>query len=254
MHDQSAGRYEVAVDAGLELRRYRDFPRVGRLRTMAASTDPVSVLFDGSRFAWHPATDELLAVVTTPIASADDYREERRATLHFLSALSFEFGVPIRVFTEAASGFKQELDPPLLQQPRLKGTIFPAPSEVLVEEDSDLRLCLALMREGISAHTEAVRYLSLFKALEAALGEGQVDAWIDEPSRMKDVAPEGGWAAHLREARNAAAHASRRDPTARSYDPDDPETFGLQEDAGRVWILARQAILERWPQGVRSLE
>ena len=160
MVGKTEGRYEVAVDAGLELRQYANFRSmhgVERLRRMAASTDPVTVLFDGRRFTWHPATDELLAVVTTPIASADDYGVERRTTLQFLSALSFGFGVPIRVFTEAASGFKQELDPPLLQQPRIRGTIFPAPSDVLVEHDSDLRLCLALMREGMSAHTEAVR-------------------------------------------------------------------------------------------------
>lgn len=66
----------------------------------------------------------------------------------FLSALNFNYGSPIAIYTAAASGFKKEMDPPLLQQPRLKATIFPAPLEVHVSDDDDLRLALGLMREG----------------------------------------------------------------------------------------------------------
>lgn len=252
--ERTYGRYDVALDSGLELRDYREFPPLAQLRELPNDMTPITIDFSGRRFTWHPGGDEFLPVVTTPILSRDDDHEERRAMLRFLSALSFEFGSPIVIYTSAASAFKKEFDPPFLQQPRLKATIFPAPATVEVEDDPDLRLCLAFTREGVSARSEALRFLSLFKALEVAVGEGAVNPWIDRnaPSVSESPLPPNGWSVHLREARHSAAHAVRTNPDDRHYDPDDPRhSMTLSADARTIWLLAHEAITSRWSPPVR---
>jgi hypothetical protein len=203
------GRYEVAVEGGLDLRVYRTFSRVSWLRELPKDLTPIPLAFSGRRFLWHPAEEGILSTVTTPIRTADpNYLQEREAVNRFLSALSFEFRQPVRIYTAAASGMKAEFDPPLLRQPRLNATIHPAPTQLEVQDSADLKLCLALMREGVSADSEALRLLSLFKAIEVAVGETLVDEWIDEhTSSLADVReiPPEGWSSHLREARNSAA-------------------------------------------------
>jgi hypothetical protein len=139
---RSEGRYEVALDSGLELRDYKSFPPLDRMRSLATSVEPVTIEFEGRSITWHPGTDEYLPVVSILIASADDYREEREVVARFLSVLSFMFGSPIRIYSSGATSFRSETDAPFLEQPRLKGTIHPAPRSISLLDDAELRLCL----------------------------------------------------------------------------------------------------------------
>ncbi len=175
----SAGRYEVAVDSLLDFRIYPQRgmtpgqqPWIERMKEATESRDPVTIAFEGWRFTWHPGSGEVLPVVTVPIDDSENYEEERFAMERFLSALSFQFGYGVTVYSAAASGIKKELDSPLLQQPRLKGTIFPAPDAIeLADASRELSLCLALVREGMSSSSRALAYLTYWKAVEVAIGD-----------------------------------------------------------------------------------
>src|SRR6266540_5159326 len=97
----------------------------------------------------------------------------------FLSALSDAYGYGITIYSDAGSGYKSEFDPPLLVQPRMKPTTFPAPDEVEVRyQDEELSLCLALMREGASSTSKALRYISYWKAIEVAIGGAAFRSWL----------------------------------------------------------------------------
>ena len=250
---RALGRYEVALDSTLELREYKSFPSLSEIHSVSASEEPIVVTFQGTRLAWHPGTADYLPVVSVLIESGDDYRAEQSLVARFLSALSFLFGASIRIYTSAASSFKGEMDSPFLQQPRLKPTINQAPLDLTLEDDPNLMLCLALMREGLSATSEALRFLSLFKVIDVAVGEDAVDGWIDRQASelIHEDRPAVGWATHFRQARNASAHALRRKREDRHYDPDDPEhNASTGADARQLWKLARRAIEERWPTPV----
>lgn len=173
----------------------------------------------------------------------------------FLSALSFEFGYGVTVYSAGASGFKRELDPPLLKQPRMKETIFPTPDTVeLADASRELSLCLALVREGMSSTSRALAYLSYWKAIEVAIGDPRHQSWIGPAAAA--LWPEAGrtarsWYKRLNETRFAAAHALPRGKGSR-YHPDDPAlTSRLREDVDRMRQLAMKAIGERWPSPVR---
>jgi hypothetical protein len=207
------GRYEVAVDTLLELRRYQDFPPADRLRRLGESREPMSIWFERRRFTWHPGSEDNLPVVTVPLRDPDNFDQERFALERFLSALSYAFGYGITVYSAAASGNKTEYDPPFLQQPRLKGTIFPAPDELVVTNDQELSLCLGLIREGMSSNSKALQFLSYWKVVEVAVGETRFRDWVGRMAhelwRGEAQRSPKEWFDYLNETRIAAAHAIR---------------------------------------------
>jgi hypothetical protein len=251
------GRYEVSIDSPLELRKYPKFGGIRRLIELTKSREPVSVWFQDRRFTWHPGTEESRVIITVPIKDSENYNAERFAMERFLSALSFKFGYGLTVAEEAASGFKKEFDPPLLQHPHLPGTIFPAPVALSVPDDEDLTLCLAHMREGMAATSVGFRFLSFWKAVEVAVGSAQFVGWVGGAA-ARGWPAEGldadGWFARLNDGRNAAAHAVRFDPESLHYHPDDPlSRVKIRTDVDKLWQLARQAIDERWPDPVKEM-
>src|SRR5438552_12098837 len=166
MSTDTHGRYEVAVDTLVDFREYptRDDgsgrPWIRRLAERTRETDPMTIIFEGRRFTWHPAHDDVLATVTVPISDADDDEPERRAMRRFLSVVSFYFGYGITIHSSAGSGYKQELDPPLLVQRRMLVTTYPAPEELdVATPDPELSLGLGLFREGLAASSDALSYL-----------------------------------------------------------------------------------------------
>jgi hypothetical protein len=171
-----------------------------------------------------------------------------------LSALSFEFGFGVTVYSAVASGFDPERHPPILRQPRIKATIYPAPDTVeLAETSEELSLCLALIREALSSTSRVLAYLSYWKAIEVAVGGSDYRSWIG--SAAVALWPEDGrtaesWFEQLRQTRVAAAHALPW--SAPQYHPDDPALAPrLMEDEDRMRQLAMKAIRERWPRPVR---
>jgi hypothetical protein len=258
----SAGRYEVAVDSLLDFRLYPgrgmapgQEPWIERMKQATESREPLTVSFEGRRFTWHPGSDDVLPVVTVPIDDSDNYEKERFAMERFLSTLSFQFGYGVAVYSAAASGVKKEFDRPLLLQPRLKGTIFPAPDTVeLADASPELSLCLALVREGMSSSSRALAYLSYWKAVEVVTGDPHHKSWIGAAAAA--LWPEEGrttssWHRRLNETRIAAAHALPRGKGLQ-YHPDDPAlTSRLMEDVDRIRQLAMKAIRERWQDPVR---
>lgn len=254
-----AGRFEVAIDSFLDLRVY---PKRGRApgeepwikRLQDAPRDPTTISFEGRRFTWHPGKGGVLPVVTMPIEDSENYTQEQLAMERFLSALSFQFGYGITVYGACASGFRKELDPPLLHQPRMKPTVYPVPASIeLADESKELSLCLRIVREGLSSSSPALAFLSFWKAVEVAVGDPDFKGWIG-PAAVTSW-PEAGltarqWFGRLNETRVAAAHALPRGKGLR-YDPDDPSLGArLREDLSRIHDLARRAIEERWPRPV----
>jgi hypothetical protein len=254
----SAGRYEVAVDTLLEFRKYEHFPGIHRLREIAKSREPMTIMFGGFRFTWHPGSAELLPTVTVPIQDTDDYEAERRAMERFLSALSFVFGYGITVYTAAGSGYKKEFDPPVLQQHRLKGVVHPAPKELVTLDDDELPLCLALLREGKSATSGALEFLSYWKVIEVAVGnKRKFKDWVGNRAHERwpeeEATPEA-WFERLNATRVAAAHAIPWGEGTLRHDPDDPAiALKIRDNVGVAWELARDAITERWSNPVRQV-
>jgi hypothetical protein len=261
--DLRSHRFEVAVDSMLEFRVYPPSgrapgqePWIERMKEATASREPMTILFEGRRFTWHPGSDEILPTVTVPIEDEDDFEAEHFAMERFLSALSFEFGYGVTVFTAAGSGLKKELDPPLLQAKRMKATIFPTPDTIeLADTSSELSLCLALVREGMCSTSRALAYLSYWKAVEVAVGDPEHKSWIGPAAEA--LWPEAGrgsnaWYKRLNETRIAAAHAIPSGERLK-YHPDDPALDSrLREDVERARLLAHRAIGERWPNPIRK--
>jgi hypothetical protein len=259
--EASSGRYEVAIETFIDFRVYPpkgralgQKPWIERMKEATNSTEPMNILFEGRRFRWHPGAGDVLPTVTVPIQDADNEEPERAAMLRFLSALSYAYGYGITIYSEASSGNKTELDPPLLVQPRMKPTIFPVPDEVEVTyKDEELSLSLALMREGAASTSKALQYLSYWKAIEVAIGDAAYRSWLGPAaSQLEATDPRSAddWFNYLNETRIAAAHAL---PTGEKlqHDPDDPSmSVRLTRDVGTIFQLARRAIGERWPDPV----
>jgi hypothetical protein len=255
----SHGRYEVAIDSLVDFRVYRNSgpqPMAQRIKELAESNEPMTIRFEGRRFTWHPGSGDLLPTVTIPIEDSENEYAERFAMERFLSAMSYVFGFGITVYSAAGSGYKKELDPPLLRQPRMKATIFPAPSVVeLADVDDDLSLCLGLMREGMASNSQALAFLSYWKVVEVAIGEG-FTAWVGRSAA--DLWPKDGrdadrWYEYLNETRVAAAHAIPWDPGKLRYHPDDPRLDARVRDDVRLMLkLAKRALDERWATPVRE--
>lgn len=257
MHNGSMARYEVAIETPLAFSSSRTDP----FRT----DDRTVIEFDGRRFVWHAGQEiedkQCWPVVTVMVLDADDYADERLATNKFLSALSFVLDHPMSIATSAATGYKGELDRPILGQPGHAATIITAAiSTVTVDDDDRLRLVLALFREGRSANSPFYKFLAFYNALDAAFDN-------DEPARdatirallngspMPESQPAEGfdWADYLWDVlRNAVAHAVRREGKA-VLNPDDlADRRTLDMASASVVGLLRRRVNDRWPGGVAA--
>jgi hypothetical protein len=252
------GRLEVALDTELELRDYAEWPPILKLQSIASDTSPLVIEFEGRRLVWHPGDGEHLPVVSVVTDDPDDWEDEMLLVSRFLSAMAYEFGTSIRIYTTGGAGFKKELDPPLLMQPHMKPTIFPAPARVdRSSDDGELSLALAHIREGLSSASPAHSYISYWKAAEVALGADRFAARLGEMAAehaaKSERQSEADYFARLNDTRNAAAHAVRQDPNALRHDPDHPQPIArFRTDGYVVYELARRAIEERWPRPVTT--
>jgi hypothetical protein len=247
-------RYEIAVDAEFDLSPRRQGWRLGD------ALETVDVWFQKRRFLWHPGDAENCPIVTTPY-EGDDFTEESVATERFLSALSrtHPWGLYLAgvAFGEGHGTDRDEFDVPTWKQPRRYGRLVHrvAPELVVPEDDTDLMLCLGLLREGRNAHSVALTYLSYWKVMEVVVGndESVQDKWISKQAKVlrgswdpDPSKPRTDWAHRLRKSRIQAAHAIPRKDLVPT-DPDDTRLRdALRGDASKVHLLAVRAMHERW--------
>jgi hypothetical protein len=132
-----------------------------------------------------------------------------------------------------------------------------APSEVTVDPDSQLRLALAVYREGLNAASPFYTFLAFWNVLEVVFGGNGTkrNAFIraEAPKSYWKVGVKGDVAAYLREeSRNAIAHIVRDNPTDTSIDPDLPRDRE-RLDLETRWLrdLAKKAVEGRWPRPVQ---
>lgn len=246
-------RYEVALSTPIAFASSDDADLLG-------IAGQVEIEFDGQRFVWHDQrqAESVAPVVTVMVANGDDYAPERLLANRFLSALSFAIDYPVAVLTVGATGYKGEVDRPLLGQPvSLDGLIvLPAPASIRVLADPRLRTVLGLYREGRAATSPFYRLLAFFNALDAAFDgrESPRDSFVARHAQIDGTAPSGGWGAYVRETfRNAVAHAVRSEGRP-VLDPDDFDDWRAFSDvAEALRKLVRQRVEERWPEGVVAM-
>lgn len=247
-------RYEIAVDAEFELCPRRKGWQLGD------PLEPVATWFQKRRFVWHPGDAEYCPIVTTP-CEGGDFTEESEATERFLSALSRThtwglYASTVGIGTGHGSP-QDEFATPTWKHPRRYGGLIHrvAPELVVVEDDPDLMLCLALLREGRNSHSVALAFLSYWKVIEVAIGrdENTRMRWIRRNAKALRKSWEStsserphDWFEHLNKARIRAAHAIPRKGVTPS-DPDDTRIRGaLAGDTSKVHLLAVRALHDRW--------
>jgi hypothetical protein len=261
--DQLLGRYEVALDTPVDLwdpRSRRPIPK-----RLPRPTEPVKIVFEDRIFTWHPGGEEYHPSVSVQFADIDNYQAEREAMEHFLLTLSFHLRQPIRVMFPAAQYPRAVDTPSLARQPRRGTFSLTAPLQLVIEDDSNLRLALGLFRDAATSESPFYEFLGYYKVLEVVTGsEEQRDVWIDEQAPASksrewrvlawELEPPSDWSDYFRDSsRNAVAHAIRSRKGAVSIDPDDPDDQSrLARDAVFLKELARVAIEGRWPDAVKG--
>lgn len=248
-------RHEAAIDTplGFSASGPGSFERLPML----------AIEFNELRFIWHDGREGADRQYW-PIVSVEAAGGEGQAAAkinRFLSALCFIYDVPMLVASAAGTGFKKELDPPLIAQPGYGvRVLMPPVSAIAVAVDERLRLTLALNREGQSATSPFYRYLALYNALEAAFDNHEQERDEFMRTNLAAVVPPSSsdrssfdWADYLRDSlRNAVAHAVRR--TGKPVlDPDESaDRSALHQAAEHIAGLIRLRVQERWPDGVQS--
>jgi hypothetical protein len=232
-------RYEVAIDTEITFHTTR--------RPFAAADFPepetVTIEFEGRRFTWHVLPPEngqdFHPTVTTMIADANDYADERIAMERFLSAVAYMTRQKIDVIVSGAAGMPGELDPPVVRQP--KGGFGPrlheAPREVVVAEEARdrLRLVLGYCREAFNAASPYLKFLAFWMIEYPHLRGGDMPL------------PDDWWNYLWNERRGAIAHAIRDPDRPEDLDPDDPDMQGrFGTDARLLDDLVHMRVQERW--------
>lgn len=223
----------------------------------------VVIEFEGRRFVWHSgfqSGEECLPVITVMYEDPNDHAEESLLVNRLVSALCYLRNLPISIAFVGGSGFKSEMDPPLLAQPAV-GTsriLSRPPSEVIVVDDDRLKLVLGLFREGRSANSPFYGFLATYNALDAAFdnSEEERDAFIrmglaDQPAPKGHGNDSFDWADYLRDVlRNAVAHAVRP-PGKPVLDPDDlADREALENASSLLRSLVRRRVDEHWGSAV----
>lgn len=248
-------RHEAAIDTPLGF----STPAPGSFQGLPM----VAVEFNQTRFIWHDGRQgvdrQYWPVVSVKGAGGDG--QAVAGINRFLSALCFIYDLPMSVASSAGTGFKSELDPPLIAQPSYGVRILRPPvNAIAVDADERLRLTLALNREGRSATSPFYRFLALFNSLDAAFDNHEQERDEFLRTNLAAVGPPSSadkagfdWAAYMRDSlRNAVAHAVRR-PGRPVLDPDKATDRGaLHQAAEHIARLIRLRVQERWPDGVQS--
>ena len=250
---------------------------------LKAPPDTVGIEFDRREFVWHPPMEyedelgrsEYGPMVAVVIADDEDGRAAARSLRRFLSAVAFEFEQPVDDGGGGLGGDGESdaYHPFGHRAQRVHPYVYKAPAlrSIAVEDDDALRLALAYFREGLNASSSFYRCVAFRNVLDAVFDVeqetqgGSPTAAAQERDRSIDEyaprfaawgsiqTPAGGWSAYLRdEVRNALAHVNRT--RRREVDPDDPtERVRLSQDALLIERLAKAAIEQRWPKGVRAV-
>jgi hypothetical protein len=251
-------RYEVAIQTNLTFHTQQPpyavpFP----------SPETVVVEFEGRRFVWHALSpneggEDRWPVVTTMVADPDDHAAERLAMERFLSALTYSAHQPIQVLITGCAGWKQEMDPPLVNALRrgLADHLHAAPAELIATDDERLMTVLGYNREGVNSGSPFFRFLAFWNALDVACEdvEGRLPGWIraNAPNyahlRSETAAvPEDWWNYLQNDRRSAVAHAVRDPGRGEELNPTDPDDQAkLETDARFIEELVRVRICERW--------
>jgi hypothetical protein len=182
-----------------------------------------------------------------------------------LSALAFHFQT--RLDAEPLAGGSGESDllhPYGAQAPAdtVGAYLAPAPREIVVEDDAQLRLALAVNREALNASSPFYAFLAYWNVLEVVFdADGakrnnflrqEVANTYQRPTFVagQDIAT------YLRdESRHAIAHVIRTSPTDTAIDPDLPLDRGrLEKDRSLMREFAHKATLSRWRRPVTLLD
>lgn len=184
----------------------------------------------------------------------------------FLSALAFEYQVPIETVTYGSPGSGEPTltHPAGHQAPNAYAgkMVHPAPARIETIDDDRLRLALALLREGLSTTSPFLSFLGCWNVVEAVFdgNEPLRDQFLRTRGpgvlarySVERELPDGDAAKYLiRSARNPLAHAIRKRPDMKHLNPDDPtDRVQLQTDTRWMLDLARIAIESRWADPVR---
>jgi hypothetical protein len=157
---------------------------------------------------------------------------------------------------------------------RVFWSILPAPERVEVEDDSQLRLALALHREGVNVSSPYLGFFAFWSVLDAVFDgkRNDVDAFVNREAARENATMEtyirqliptyspqdesSDVATYLREhGRNAIGHVIRHREDRPHITPDDP-TARARLAAEAWWLRAasRSAVLGRWPNGVTVVD
>lgn len=236
----------------------------GGSRSTAPRPQPetVAIDFEGRRFVWHAiepdeAGTEYWPTVTTIVGEDEDETEVAQAFERFCSALAYIEQTSIEPLGYGGAGWAGEMDPPVARHFRrgLAGHLHGAPTEVIVQGDDRLRVCLAHFRDGLNTSSPFFRFLAFWNALDVACDDypGRLPAWVAANAAARwneeegeNPAPTDVWEYLTESGRHAIAHAVR-DGRGPEIDPDDPEDrVRLGRDAALVRQLVGQRIRERW--------
>lgn len=241
---------------------------------MSEPSETVVIECDGRAFGWlafATAEDSDYEPGPTVTVLHDDDPVARIGVAfelqQFLSALAFEYQVPIETvsYGSPGSGEPTLTHPAGHQAPNAYAgkMVYPAPARIETTDDDRLRLALALFREGLSTTSPFLSFLAYWNVVEAAfdgkesvrneflrsLGPGVLARYSVEREL-----PDGDAAKYLiRSARNPLAHVIRERPEMKHLNPDNPtDRVQLQNDARWMLDLARIAIESIWPDPVRG--
>ncbi len=256
------------------------------LRSRAAGLreepEAVGIAFEGRTFVWHPPQERELpgfglvqcAPVVTVQYDDNEASEVAAALQRFFSAVAFHFDKPVAdgEYGDFLPG-TGEPDPfhdpsSLIPDVSTAIWVYEAPAAVRVKPDPKLHVSLAFYREALNSSSPFYGFLAFWNVLNAVFDvarEGTFeaecrDAFISRAASGcasvigTGLAIASDISLYFREdARNAIAHVNRGG--RREINPDHPdERRRLYRDASCLRVIAREAIRERWPDGVRIEE
>jgi hypothetical protein len=232
----------------------------------------VSIEFEGRSFVWHAfaAAPPMLAgeepyefapSITVVVDDGSDERLAAESLQRLLSALSFHYEEPVEAVLYGGSGESDAFHPAVTRARRTDALVYlvRAPDRVEVGTNQDLRLALAVYREGVNAGSSFYRFLAFWNVLDAVFGgeREKVNGFVNQAGNSMltdwfDSRPPDDLATYLRDdARNALAHVVRSDARDTAIDPDLPDDhMRLERDSSRLRRLAKLAICEAWPNPV----
>ena len=231
------------------------------------------IVFEGREITWHVVNsdpeEQMLPTVTMRAdrwAGRDAYYAEVLVLQRFFSARSYHLDAPIIPMffarQERGSEPKEWLSARHAGSPLPPTRTIAIPREVVVADDEELALALALRREGRNSFSPFHRFLAYWNALDVVFSRdtSRRDGFIEKSPRRAT-----GWFRDWESVpanlvgyfgasnRNAIAHAF---PTGEAgvLDPDAPSDFErLRRDTRVLDKMLRRAMEDRWSYPVYAL-